>query len=325
MSPLQTIQTNLLSPLVLAFVLGIVATRVRSDLKFPDALYSALSIYLLLAIGLKGGAELSHTSLADLWKPVLAALALGLSIPVWSYAVLRRLGRFSVVDAAAIAAHYGSVSAVTFVASLTFLDNVKVAYDGFMPALVALMEIPAIVVALLIAQTRRPDRRAGSLGEALHEILTGRSVLLLAGGVIIGALSGERGMESVAPFFVAPFRGALTLFLLEMGMVAAGRFRDLRKVGPFLFVFALVAPVLHGMLGVWLGTLAGLTLGGSMVLGALAASASYIAAPAAVRIALPEASPGYYLTAALAITFPFNLAAGLPLYYAFARLLHPAG
>lgn len=322
---LETLRLNLLSPMVLAFGLGVVATLVRSDLKFPPEIYTALAIYLLFAIGLRGGAELSQTTLAEFWAPALATLALGLSIPLWSYFILRRLGRFDVANAAALAAHYGSVSAVTFSASLTFLEDLRVPVEGFMPTLVALLEVPAIVLALAIARRRLSTGSGGdvaSWGRLLHELLTGRSILLLLGGLVVGFLAGEPGLHQVAPLFVDPFRGVLTLFMLEMGMVAALRFRDFRQVGGFLLGFGVVMPVLHGALGVWLGTLAGLSLGGSMVLGTLAASASYIAAPAAVRLALPQANPSYYLTAALAITFPFNLALGLPLYYQFARWAH---
>ena len=315
----ELIRLNLLSPMALAFVLGIVATMVRSDLHFPDALYTALSIYLLLAIGLKGGAELSVTPLAQLWAPLLAALLLGVGIPIWCYAILRTLGKFGVADAAAIAAHYGSVSAVTFGASLTFLESVPMSYEGFVPTLVAVMEIPGIIVALVIARLRLGQ--VGSWRDVLHEVLAGRSILLLFGGLVIGAAAGKKGVDRVAPLFVDPFEGALTFFLLEMGMVAARQFRDVAKAGKFLIGFGIVMPVLHGILGIWLGGLAGMSPGGSMVLGVLAASASYIAAPAAVRIALPQANPGYYLTASLVITFPFNLTLGLPLYLAITRAI----
>jgi uncharacterized protein len=317
MDALELVRFNLLSPIVLAFVLGIVATLVRSDLKFPDELYQALSIFLLLAIGLKGGAALAETPMAAFWRPALATLALGVAVPIWSYAILRKVGRFSVADSAAVAAHYGSVSAVTFIACITFLESARIPYEGFMPTLVAVLEVPAIVIALLIARSRMGG--GGSFREVLHEVLAGKSIVLLLGGLVIGYLAGWPGLQPVRPFFIDLFHGALTLFLLEMGMVAARRFRDLAKAGVFLIGFGILMPVLHGALGVWLGSLTGLSMGGATVLGVLAASASYIAAPAAVRIALPEANPGYYLTGALAITFPFNLTVGIPLYYAMAQ------
>jgi uncharacterized protein len=316
---LDLLRLNLLSPMVLAFVLGGVAALIRSDLKLPDALTSSISIYLLLAIGLKGGAELAETSLAQLWAPVLATLFLGLAVPIWCYGLLRGLANFSVADAAAIAAHYGSVSAVTFAATQTFLEVQQIPVEGFMPALVAILEVPAIVVALLIART---SMHSGSWHTALHELLTSKSVVLLLGGLLIGYLAGKPGLEQVAPVFVAPFKGVLTLFLLELGMVAAQRLRALREGGLFLVAFGVIMPILHGALGIWLGWLSGLSLGGALTLGVLAASASYIAAPAAVRVALPQANPGYYLTAALGVTFPFNLAIGIPLYYALATLLY---
>lgn len=323
MDTLDLVRLNLLSPMVLAFTVGIVATLVRSDLKFPDALYVAITIYLLLAIGLKGGVELSDTPAATLWAPLLVTLFLGTAIPVWCYAILHRLGKLAQVDAAAIAAHYGSVSVVTFLAGLTFLQRLGVPTEGFLPALVAVLEVPAIIIALIIA--RAAMRGTNSWVEAIREALSGKAVVLLAGGVFIGFLSGREGVAQVVPFFIEPFYGVLTLFLLEMGMVAARRLRDLAAIGPFLIGFAIVMPLLHGVLGVYLGALAGLSMGGSTILGVMAASASYIAAPAAMRIALPQANPTYYLTASLGITFPFNLTAGIPLYHAIARLVHGGG
>jgi hypothetical protein len=319
MEPLDLLRLGVLSPMTLCFALGVLATLLRSDLKFPEPVYTALSIYLLLAIGLKGGAALATTSAREIALPAIAGIALGAAIPFWVYAALRRLGGFGAVDAAALAAHYGSVSAVTFIASLSYVDSLGMPAEGFMPAVLALMEVPAIVIALMLA---REGRSADGLGTALHEVLAGRSILLLAGGLAIGFAAGPRGYETVRPFFADPFQGALCLFLLDLGMVAALRFKDVRAVGRFLVAFAVVAPLVNGAAGVAAGWAVGLSPGGSAVLGTLAASASYIAAPAAVRLALPSANPGYYLTASLALTFPFNLVAGLPLYAWFARFLH---
>lgn len=309
--------------MVLAFALGAVATFVRSDLKFPEPVYQLLSIYLLFAIGLKGGASLAASSAAEVALPAAAGMALGAAIPVWSYAVLRRFGRFSVADAAALAAHYGSVSAVTFIAALAYAAAMGEATEGYLPALLALMEVPAIAVALGIAH--RAGSRGGRMREVFAEVMAGKSMLLLGGGLVIGWLGGKEGFARVSPFFADPFQGILTLFLLEMGMVAARRVHDLREVGAFLIAFAIGMPLVNGALGIAIATGLGLSPGGSMVFGVLAASASYIAAPAAVRIALPEANPGYYLTASLAITFPFNLVVGLPLYYALAERLAAGG
>ena len=340
---------NLLSPLALAFALGVVAKLARSDLALPKDAYSALSIYLLFAIGLKGGVELSRAPLDQLAGPVLAALVIGCLTPVSAYLVLRRLGGFGTTDAAAVAAHYGSVSAVTFIAAREFVAAAGAPAEGFMTGLLALMESPGIAVALGIgawaarreAMARQAHRAApalderggvyamaaeaapapGGLGAAIHEVLAGRTMVLLLGGLAIGAVVGAEGWEPVRPFFEGGFKGALCLFLLELGVLAAARLGDLRTAGPFLAAFAVVVPVVHGALGVALGTWAGLSVGGAAVLGTMAASASYIAAPAAVRAALPEASPALYLTSALAVTFPFNLVVGIPLFFALARAM----
>lgn len=317
MSIIDLARANLLSPLPLCFVLGVAAVLLRGDLKLPRQAFDTLAIYLMLAIGLRGGAELSEVHFSNLAGPAVAAIALGLAIPVWSFAILRRAGGFVVADAAALAAHYGSVSAVTFVAGVTYIESLGTAPERFAPALLAMMEAPAIVVALVLA--RMAGAGTGSPMAALREILGGKSVLLLVGGLAIGAVAGPAGYAKVKPFFGDLFQGALCLFLLELGSLAAARFADLRKAGPFLIGFAIVMPILHGALGAILGHLVGMSPAGAAVLGTLAASASYIAAPAAVQVALPQANPAIYLTASLAITFPFNLTIGLPLYAAVAQ------
>lgn len=317
---LDLITQNLLTPLVLAFVLGVGAALVKSDLRLPEPLYASLSLYLLLAIGFKGGVALSKTPLLAFVLPALGTLALGVATPLVAFAVLRWL-RFSRIDAGAIAAHYGSVSAVTFLAAVSYVALAGHPAEGFLPALVALLEVPAIVVGLLLATGLRQGAHVddeASWKTALHEVLVSKSIVLMVGGLAIGAVVGERGMAPVAPFFVGGFQGALTLFLLEMGLLTAARLRDLKTVGVRLVGFALVVPIVHGLLGAYVGHLCGLGVGGAAVLGAMASSASYIAAPAAVRIALPEASPTLYLTGALGITFPFNLTLGIPLYHAAA-------
>ena len=325
MPSFDLVLSNLTSPVVLAFVLGIVAALVRSDLRLPADIYAVISIYLLFAIGLKGGAELSVTAFADFVYPALATLVVGVVTPLTTYFVVRRLGGFGVADAAALAAHYGSVSMVTFLACMTFLQTLKVPFEAFAPALVVLLEVPAIVVGLGIARARLgaegEGEASGSWAATLHEIFAGRGIVLLLGGLAIGWLAGKPGMVKVEGFFVAPFQGVLTLFLLEMGIVAARRLRDLRQAGLFLVAFGTILPLAHGALGALLGSLAGLSLGGTTVLAVLAASASYIAAPAAVRIALPQANPSYYLTASLGITFPFNLTIGIPYCYWVAQLV----
>lgn len=316
MSTFDILLANLLSPIILAFVLGIIASLIKSDLKLPDALYNGLSIYLLLAIGLKGGAELKQTALSAFAGPALTTLAFGLLTPLTAYAVLRRLGTFDRNNAAAIAAHYGSVSAVTFIAAVAFGTLTGTEVEGYMPALVAILEVPAIVVGLMLAFSR--GEHAGSWQKAMREVITGKSIVLLVGGVFIGYLASESSFEKVEPFFVGGFQGALTLFLLELGLVTARRLRDLWEVGLFLLAFGIAVPIVHGTLAIWAGLAVGMSVGGAAVLGAMVSSASYIAAPAAVRIALPEANPTYYLTASLGITFPFNLTLGIPLYFALA-------
>jgi hypothetical protein len=329
----DVLRVNLASPLALAFVLGIVSRLLRSELTLPRELYASLSIYLLLALGLKGGVELSHTSLDTLLWPAVVTVALGLITPVTAYAILRRLGKFSIADAAGIAAHYGSVSAVTFIAAQQFVQTMGHPAEGFLPTLLTLLESPGIHLALGIgavqmareAASRPPEERGHEtprpMSEVLHEVLTSRSMILLVGGLIVGCVMGEQGYEPVKPFFEGMFKGALTLFLLEMGLAAGARLGDLKSVGLFLLGFGMIVPMLHGALGVLLGHWSGLSIGGATVLGAMAASASYIAAPPAVRITLPEANPTYYLTAALAITFPFNIVVGIPLYYRMATLV----
>lgn len=308
---------NLISPVVLAFALGMIAKWVRSDLEIPSAIYQALSIYLLFAIGLKGGVSLSQTSLSELLLPVSATILLGVLTPISAFFLLRWFGRLSKIDAGATAAHYGSVSAVTFIAALEAVRLSGLPENGYLPALVAVLEIPGIIVGLLLAQTGP----RGGMKSAIHEVVTGKSIFLLIGGMVIGTLCGEVKIATVAPFFIAPFKGVLCLFLLELGMVAAGRLRDLKSAGWRLVVLGCFIPLVHGLIGTAAGHFAGMAVGGAAVLGAMVGSASYIAAPAAVRIALPKASPGIYLTLALGVTFPFNLAVGIPLFLTFAQYL----
>ena len=315
-------RTNLTSPAILAFVLGAVSVAIRSDLRLPEALYSFLSTYLLFAVGLKGGAALSAASPVEVLGPAFAAIALGAAIPLVAYPIARVLGRLSIHDAASIAAHYGSVSVVTYTAAAAYLARVGEPVEDFLPALLALMEMPGIIVALVIARWRLGARSGTDLGEAAREVLTGRSIVLLGGGLAIGLLSGTEGLTSVRPFFSDPFAGVLVLFLLEMGINAARQARQVLRGGRFLVSFGIGAPLLLGMVGALVGTVSGLSAGGSTALATLAASASYIAAPAAVRIALPEANPGLSLAAALAITFPFNLVVGIPLYHQIALWSH---
>lgn len=329
---LHNLTITLSSPMVMAFALGIIATQIRSNLKFPEEAYVILTIYLLFAIGFKGGYKISQSNFAEAWLPMVTAIGLGFLIPIWSFFILKKFGKFDSANAGALAAHYGSVSAVTFGEGLAFLDNLRVSHEGFLPAMLAVMEVPAILVGIFLAKVfLTHEKKAGQIkidaqwGKVLHELVTGKSTLLLVGGIAIGMISGQKGYDQTASFFDAPFRGVLTLFLLEVGLVTGRRLGDIIKAGPFLVAFGIIMPILHGMLGVFLGHFIGLSLGGATIMGVLAASASYIAAPAAVRIALPEASPSVYLTASLALTFPFNVTLGLPLYYTFANYLFGGG
>jgi hypothetical protein len=310
---MELMRLNLLSPVILCFFLGVAATLVRSDMRFPEQLYHGLSIYLLLAIGLKGGVAIVASGGEGLWLVLGSGALLSALTPLWCYPLLRRLVGMDGANAAAVAAHYGSVSVVTFLAGSSFMLRIGEPYEGFMPALVAVMEVPSIVVALLLAQNRSAS--GSDWRGSLHTVLAGKSVFLLLGGLLIGMLSGESGFRKVEAFFVSPFQGLLCLFLLEMGMVASRRFADLGKVGPRLIVFAVLLPVLHALAGMMVAQVCGLSRGGAFIFATLAASSSYIAAPATVRLALPQASPALYLTSSLAITFPFNLTIGIPLYY----------
>ena len=340
---LELAAANLLSPAVLCFALGAFAVFVRSDLRLPETVFAALSIYLMLAIGIKGGVELSGRPLFDLALPIVGALALGCAIPLWCYAILRRYASLSVSDAAAIAAHYGSVSAVTFAAVTALLDRQGVVYEGYVAALLAIMEVPAIIVAIGIAgyaaRASHPiaigggavvmggsafseGQQAARLRKVFSDAFSSKSIILLIGGLAIGALTGPAGMAKIKPFFSDLFQGVLCLFLLELGRLAGSKIREFQQVGLKLAVFAIVGPIAHAMLGIVIAYVVGMSQGGAIILGALAASASYIAAPAAVRLALPDANPGYYLTCSLAITFPFNILIGLPLYSSMAGVIY---
>ena len=309
--------TNLTSPPVLAFVLGLIAVGLRTDLRLPDSVYQATSIYLLLAIGIKGGVALRKSSPDDVALPIAAAIALGILIPIAAFYLLRWWTRLDRINRGAMAAHYGSTSLVTFTAALVFLEESGIAFEGFATTLLTVMEIPGIVVGLLLAQ----GLSGGKVGETLREVVFGRSVVLLVGGLVIGLLTGPTGYERVEPFFGALFIGVLTLYLLDLGMLTGRHLGAVRQAGPGLVAFAIVFPLLAGTAGAFAGTAVGLSVGGAMILAVLCASASYIAAPAAVRLALPQATPSITLTSSLGITFPFNLIVGIPVYLLIAEAM----
>ena len=318
MSLTELVRDNLTSPAVLAFALGFLAIRVHGNLRLPEQIATFLSTYLLLAIGIKGGLRLRDAALADMWAPVIAVLALGVITPLVTFVVARRFLRFEVANAASLAAHFGSVSAVTFTAAETFARSAGTLEEGFLPALVAILEIPGIVIALLLASRHSASSK---MKDAIHEVLTGKSILLLIGGLVIGSLGAETAVAKVEPFFIDLFPGLLCLFLLDLGSLAAERFAEVRRAGVRLIVVAVTLPVIFGSIGVVLGNASGLSTGGAMVLGIMAASASYIAAPAAVRVALPEADLGLSLGVAIGVTFPFNLIVGIPLLSEISELL----
>jgi hypothetical protein len=338
----DSLERNLLTPIPLCFLLGLICTRIHSGIKIPKELYYAIAIFLLMSIGFIGGHELAHEyqahGVATIWKPALATLFLGCLTPITAYLVLRYIGRMSIADSAGIAAHYGSTSAVTYAVANSFVEQTQHPANSLLPTLVTILECPGIAIALVIgaalsakerarksAATGRPSKES-RLGEALYEVITGQSVMLMAGLLVIGFIStlfmDPKDFQPFYDFFQSKgtlFRGALCIFLLEMGLVSGEKLSDLVKVGPFLVAFGILMPLVHGFLGVYFGHLAGLNLGGCTVLGAIVASASYIAAPPAVRLTLPEANPTYSITAALAITFPFNIAFGIPIYFEMAK------
>jgi hypothetical protein len=309
---------NLLTAPVIAFLVALIATLLRFEVRLPEALYPILSTYLLLAIGIKGGRALAASSFAEIWKPLVAALLLGVITPLIAFGLLRLIGKLDIINSAAIAAHYGSVSAVTFTVLIASLDARNVTYEGFAAGLLAVLEIVGIIVALFLARGAAAE---SSWKEALGEVVRGRSIALLVAGLIIGGVVGAERLAPTDPVFVGLFGGALALFLIELGVIAAERLRDIREAGVRLVVLGLVIPLINGFLGALAGSAAGLSTGGVAVMATLAGSASYIAAPAAVRIALPKASPGLYVTASLGITFPFNLTIGIPCYIAMANAL----
>ena len=318
---LSLASANLISPIILSFALGLAAAMARSDLSIPEAVAKGMSIYLLFAIGFKGGAAVaSHGIDATLLLAIGAGIILSFGLPFIAYALLRVLTRFSALDAAAVAAHYGSISIVTFVAATSVLEGRGIDSEGYMVAVAAAMEAPAILSALWLVA------RSGSGGKMepglMREIMLNGSIVLLVGSFAIGIMTGEKGLAEIAPFIVSPFKGVLCLFLLDMGLVAGRGLRQSRGVlGLGAVAFGIMMPLAGSLLGLGFGMAIGLSMGGVVLMMVLAASASYIAVPAAMRVALPEADPAIYLTLSLGVTFPFNLTLGIPLYVALATMM----
>ncbi len=324
MAPIDLVLSNLIQPIVLAFLLGAIAGFVKSELELPEAVIKLLSIYLLFSLGLTGGRELAKAEMGEVAPLVAVTLLMTFAIPTVVYLVMRRLGGFDISNSAAIAAHYGSVSSATFFASMAFATAMGTPAEGYMAAMVALMEFGVIYSLALarLAMGRRDASASGGLaGELFMSVIRGRGILLLMGGMAIGYLSTDRQWAQISPFYEGLFRGMLMLFLLEMGITAARQARAFREVGAFMLGFGIAMPVVNGLIGVALAHAVGLGVGSSFVFGAICASASFIDAPAACRASLPEANPGIYLTSSLGVTLPFNLIFGIPLYYGFAAWL----
>lgn len=324
---------NLLSPPVLFFFLGILGVVVGSDLEIPSPLPKLFSLYLLLAIGFTGGLELAHSGLgSQVLLTIGAAVLMSLVVPITSFLILRT--RLDTYNAAAVAASYGSISAVTFITAQSFLTVLKEHYDGFMVAALALMESPAIVVGLLLVQLaapkavqQRPGPQGMRWGAVLHEAMLNSSVFLLVGSLVIGflvAANSPHSVEKMLPFTDKLFYGALSFFLLDMGIVAAQRLGDLRRAGAFLIGFSVLMPLFNALLGGLIARALGLAAGNALLFVVLCASASYIAVPAAMRMTVPEANPSLYISTALGLTFPFNIIVGIPLYMALVNKLIPA-
>ena len=309
--------TNLTSVAVLVFILGFLGARIKSDVRMPEQIYQMISIFLLFGIGLKGGHALKGTSFTSFAGPAFATLCLGMLIPLIAFASLKLVRKINDLDRGAIAAHYGSTSLVTFTAALLFLENSGIEVEGFATALLTIMEIPGIVVGVYLGSRHR--NKSVQWGKTMHEVITGKTILLLVGGLVIGAVTSHAGYLKVAPFFIELQFGFLTLFLLHLGYLAGSNWGEIKKVGAMVGVFAIIFPIFAGTLGVVVGDLVGLSVGGATILGVLCASASYIAAPAAVSVGLPEANAPLALMSSIGVTFPFNLLIGIPIYLEIAK------
>ncbi len=305
----------MLDPVLLFFLLGLAAGLLRSELRLPTAVYDLVSMLLLLSIGLKGGIELARQPFGELALQALAVIAMGALLPLLAFPILRFAGRLPRADAASIAAHYGSVSVATYAVAVAYFATRQIEFEAHMPFLLAVLEIPAILVGILLARGFSREMR---LNVVAHEVFLGKGIVLLIGGLLIGWAAGPEGLASIKPLFFDLFKGILALFLLEMGLITAAQFGSLRQHGLFLVLFGIGMPLISSVVGIALGLALGLSLGGTAMLGILAASASYIVVPAAMRISVPEANPTLSLATSLGVTFPFNVLVGIPLYHAMA-------
>ncbi len=348
MDILELIQSNLLTPIVLFFLFGIIAARIKSDLKIPDAISEFLPIYLLAAIGLHGGIEMRNTGFEVMLVPMLTAIGLSLLFTLNHYQILRHLGKFNLFDSYALASTYGAVGAVTFSVGLSFLKNQGVTSEGYLAAILAVLEPVAFILAIFltnIAVSKQIKTKKESLGkieteselemgitetktnlkQVLHESITGKAIVILLGSIIIGYVIGDEGFSSINVVFDELFTGAIVIFLIEMGIIAGQRLDDIKKVGVFLTAFAIIMPTFNGVVGVLVATALGLSLGGAVMFGLLLASASFIAAPAVLRHAIPQAKPSLYITSALGITFPYNIIVLLPIMFMVSSVVHNEG
>ena len=314
---------NILNPPVLFFFLGMLAVFFKSDLEIPQPLPKLFSLYLLMAIGFKGGYELAESGINNqIALTLIASVVMACIVPIYTFFILKI--KLDSANAAAIAAAYGSISAVTFITASSFLEKLHISYGGHMVAALALMESPAIVVGLILVRVfkeKNGKEEAFSWSKVLHEAFLNGSVFLLVGSVVVGMLTGEKGWEKLQPFTQEIFYGALTFFLLDMGLVAAKRIRELGKTGSFLIGFAVLIPVINAMVGILIAKVLGFEQGNALLFAVLCASASYIAVPAAMRMTVPEANPSLYISMALALTFPFNIIIGIPLYLEMIKII----
>jgi hypothetical protein len=319
----EIIISNLTNPTLLFFVLGIVAALVRSDLEIPPQISKFLSLYLLFSIGFKGGMELSHSGLTrEVLVTLGLAVVLAVVVPFYTYFILRR--KLDVYNAGALAATYGSVSAVTFITAGSFLSDKQIDFGGHMVAAMALMEAPAIIIGVTLIRffsKDGPTQTNHGIGHILKEAFSNGSVLMILGSLVIGIVSDEKQAEGIKPFTSDIFKGFLAVFLLDMGIIAARRFRSFGRAGWFLPLFGIGIPLLNASMAIFLAHSLGITDGNAFLLAILASSASYIAVPAALRLAIPEADPGIYIPMALAITFPFNIVVGIPVYFYLLQVL----
>lgn len=322
---LDMIIASILSPPIMFFVMGVIATLARSDLKIPESVGTSLGIFLLAAIGLRSGVGIAEVGIEAALLPAFSAVVLGFLITLVGYSILKRIFKFDPANAGCIAGHYGAVSAATLAVVLAYVDRFDIYYEPFIPALYPFMDTPALITGIVLAKMgmsrQTSNTQAGAdLHQVIKEAVSGKGVFLLFGGLLIGYITGAEGAKKIMPFYDTMFYGILTLFLLDIGLMAGKRLGEFKVVGPSIVIYAMVMVPIHGLAGIVVGTLIGLSVGGTLILAAMAASASYISAPAVMRAALPTSNPSLALTSAVLITFPFNAAVGIPVYHYVAEI-----